>query len=712
MTSATTPAPAGTLPMNRPLYGAAELRRLLHPQSLAIVGASEREGNFGGLTIKNMSAYEGDVWAINPRGDSVFGRPGFRNLADLPGAPDCVAICTPRASVTGLMDECAAAGAGGVVVYASGYGETGSAEGLADQAALAAQAQDLGLPLIGPNCMGFVHHPSRLAVSFAPGYPEVPPLPGKVGVVSQSGALRDAFRELPNRGMGFTYLLSAGNSSDVDVWDFVSYLCDDPETEVIVLLFEGVSDGARMLAAGDKARRAGKRIVAYNAATGQSAKRTAASHTGALANNDAIVAAAMARAGFVIVHRIEDLCPTAAFLAKAPKTPKGPGAAVMSTSGGACVIAASKAEAAGVPLPEPTGTTWQRLRDAMPDFVTPANPCDITGMTLGNKTLFDDSATAFLDDAGIGALLIATPAMVPGSTENRVRGIAALAEAHPDTAIGLIWMVEWGTAPAALIAETDPRVALFQSMDQAMQALAAWLPGPGAAQEAASDSPALPRPDGPLSEAASRTLLAAEGLPVPREVVAMTLAAAQAAQAEIAGPVAVKLATPRIAHKTEAGGVRLNICDAAAMQTAWAELELAQSRALPGLAFEGVLVQEMIPDGIEVLIGGVNDPVFGPVVTVGAGGIMAELLQDSATALAPVNKAEARAMLDSLRMRPLLDGWRGAPPVDVDALVDLVVTVSEVLARGRDWIAELDINPVIATPDRLCAVDALIIPKD
>ncbi len=697
--------------MTRPLYGEAELGRMFRPRSIAVVGASEKAGSFGGYTAQNLAEFEGEVWIVNPRRDTVFGQPCFASLSDLPGVPDCVAICTPRATVAALVAEAAQIGAGGVVLYASGYAETGAEDGAADQAVLAALARKHGIPVLGPNCLGYVHHARRVGVTFTPRYLDVPVLPGKVGVVSQSGALRDVFLQLPHRGMGFTYLLSAGNSCDVDVWDCVSFLCDDPETEVIALLFEGVADGARFREAGEKARRAGKRVVAYNAATGRNAKRAAASHTGSLAGDDAVVAAAMRQAGFIAVERIEDLCPTAAFLAKAPVRPKGQGAAVLSTSGGACVIAAAKAEAAGVPLPAPSEAAHARLRAAMPDFVHPANPCDITAMTLGDPAMFGACVDAFVAEPDIGAMLIAIPAMIPGTTESRVAGIAELAAARPDTAFAVVWMVEWGDAPAALVAERHPNLALFRSMDQAMRALCGWL-APQAAPTASLRRNALPRPDVPLSEAAAKAMLAAEDIPVPQETTALSVDAAKAALAQIGGPVAVKLATYRIAHKTEVGGVRLGISDAAGMDAAWDQLVAAQEAALPGLPFEGVLVQQMVDGGIEMIVGGTIDPVFGPVVTVGAGGIMAELLRDTATALAPVTPEAARAMIDGLRMRPLLDGWRGAPAAEIDALCSLVAQVSQVLAAGRDWIAELDINPVIARPDGAFAVDALIVARD
>lgn len=695
----------------RPLRTGAELRRLFDPGSVCVVGVSEKPGNFGVMTLENLRGFDGTLSAVHPRLTEVAGVPCVPSLRDLPEPPDCVVICTPAATIPDLLEEAAEIGAGGAVVYASGFAETGEA-GAALQARIAEIAGRTGLRVLGPNCLGFINHVRRTGVTFAPAYLEVPHLVGPVGVVSQSGAMRDIFQQAPRRGMGLSHMLAAGNSADMDVWDLVAFLIDDPDTKAVACIFEGVQDGARLAEVGARARVAGKTVVACNIATGESSKRVAQSHTGAMASADAVVAAALQAAGIVQVHDIEDLCPTAAFFAKAPARPSGQGSFVISTSGGACVLAAAKAEAAGVALPAPKPDTEARLRAVLPDFVPAQNPCDATAMVLARRESFMECMQAFLDDPDYAAGLIAFPAYSVGGTESRVEFIGEVAAANPERMMCVVWMVEWPEAPPALMAEKHPNLALFRSMRQCMAALRAWQDR----AEIPAEAPRLTAEDrtpasGPLDEAKAKALLAARGIGVTREAVVADAEAAVQAAAGMGGPVAMKVSSSAIQHKTEIGGVRLNLSDPGEIREAFEALKAATLEAAPHAPFEGVLVQEMLPPGVELILGGFDDPVFGPVVTVGAGGVFAEAMRDAQLALAPVTVAQARAMLDRLRARPLLDGWRGGPAADIDAVAEAVARASELLADGAGWLAELDINPLIAGPGGAKAADALIVPK-
>ncbi|MGM0584933.1 MAG: acetate--CoA ligase family protein, partial [Pseudomonadota bacterium] len=379
---------------------------------------------------------------------------------------------------------------------------------------------------------------------------------------------------------------------------------------------------------------------------------------------------------------------------------------------GACVLAAAKAEAAGVALPEPKEETRARLRAVLPDFVPAQNPCDATAMVLARRESFEECMQAFLDDPDFAAGIIAFPAYSVGGTEARIDFIGEVAARNPERVMAIVWMVEWPEAPPAVMAEKHPNLALFRSMRQCMTALRAWQDRDGGEAPARLTAQDGTPAEGPLDEWGAKRVLAARGIGVTREDRARTAEEAVEIAGRIGGAVAMKVSSAAIQHKTEIGGVRLGLSEPEEIRATFEELKAATLRAAPDAPFEGVLVQEMLPPGVEMIVGGFVDPVFGPVVSVGAGGVLTEVLGDVALALAPVSVAKAREMIDGLRGRRMLDGFRGAPAADADAVAEAVARASELLADGADWIAELDINPLIAGPEGAVAADALIVRKE
>ncbi|MBM3555954.1 MAG: CoA-binding protein, partial [Alphaproteobacteria bacterium] len=336
----------------RDVYTARELGRMFRPRSVAVVGASPTPGNFGQRTIDNLRHFAGPVYAVNPKYDRVGDKPCFASLADLPEAPDCVVLTVPRMGVEPLVEEAAAIGAGGIVVYASGYAETAREDREREQERLAAIAKAGRLPLMGPNCLGIVNHATRCGMTFMVDYHATPDLVGPIGVASQSGALGYLVVQAPHRGMGFSFFLASGNSCDIDICDLASFLVDDPATRSIVLILEGIKSGERFFQMAERARAADKALIIHKATRGAVSRRAAHRHTGTIAGEDAAYRAAFARAGAVVVEEHEAVLETASFFAKAPR-PSGKGPAIVATSGGAGVIAATKAEEAGVHLPRP-----------------------------------------------------------------------------------------------------------------------------------------------------------------------------------------------------------------------------------------------------------------------------------------------------------------------------------------------------------------------
>lgn len=696
----------------RDVYTAKDLGRMLAPRSIAVVGASETEGNFGLRTVTNLAGFAGQVYAVNPKYQTLGGRPCFPSLDRLPEVPDCVVVAVPRERVEPIIEQAAALRAGGAIVYASGYGETGREDRKREQERLAAIGQAAGLRIIGPNCLGIINHRLRCGMTFMPDYPDVPALDGQVALVSQSGAMGYVVVQAPMRGLGFTYYLASGNSCDVDVCDFASYLVDDPRTKAIGLLFEGLRDGHRMMQAAERARAAGKTIVVYKMTAGEASRRAALSHTGSLAGTDSAYRAAFDKAGMVVVEDMEAVLEAAAFFAKAPP-PSGRGPAILVGSGGAGVIAAAKAEAAGLELPQPDDSMRAVLAAEVPDFGSTANPCDVTAQVLNKFDSFARCMAAFLDRPEYDALVIPVAYAHPQLSIRRYNQVTKFAAKYPSKIVCAIWFAEWLEGPGSREYETDPRMALFRSTARCMKVLAEW--HRRAERAAWPRQPRLTKRQeisvkpGVMTERESKAALAAYGIPTTREILAADFGAAEKAAGEVGYPVALKIESEDIPHKTDAGVVRLGIKDAAELRRAYDSITVAAGRLAPPPRIAGALVSEMAKPGLEIVVGAKIDPQFGPLVTVGMGGILVELLRDVQVALAPVTPTEARDMIDRLKARKLLDGFRGARPANVDALVDIVVRLSELAADHADRIAEIDVNPVLLGEAGGVAVDALIV---
>jgi acetate---CoA ligase (ADP-forming) len=705
----------------RGLYRHADMARLLHPASVAIVGATPRPGAFGERVLANLApSYQGRIHLVNARYDQVGDRRCFPSLSALPEVPDCVMIAVAREQVQPVVEECVAVGAGGAIVFASGYAETGKPGRAEQQALMADTARRARLPLIGPNCIGVNNYALRARITFM-GNADIPlPRPGAIGVVSQSGALGFGFEQAAYRGVSVSHLLTSGNSSDVDMADFVAYLADDPGCGTIALLFEGMAEPSRLIAAAEIARAAGKVVVACKLAVGESGAQAAMSHTGSMAGSQAAYRAAFERAGVVLVDDVEALMEMACFMAKAPP-PRAAGVGVLATSGGAAIMAADKAEAHGVPMPQP-GPAAQAVLDArIPEFGSTRNPVDMTAQVLNDPESVPACATAMMEDPAFGALLIPMVYASPAT--------AARAPVYEEIArrtgkpVVLVWTTDWLEGPGSEAYERSERVALFRSMDRAYAAIAAWqlraarlaaaehpptrlAPAGAAAQAATLIAGAAHRT---LSEREAKQALALYGIPVVREVLARDVEEAVRAAATLGWPAVLKVESPDLPHKTEAGVIRLNLRDEAELRAAHDAVMANAARVTPPPRLAGVLVQKMAPAGVELMIGARVDPQFGPLVVVGLGGVMVELLKDSAVGLAPLAPGEAMAMLMRLKGLPLLRGFRGSAPVDLDMLAGLVTRLGEFIADHRDSVAEIDVNPLICMGADMVAVDALIV---
>lgn len=710
------------LEASRAVYRHEQTRRLIHPASIAIVGASPNPASFGARTVANLHSYGGAIHLVNAKYQEIDGRPCAASISALAEVPDCVFVAVPRDAVKPVVEECVRLGVGGVVIFASGLGESSNPQHQAIQRDIVAMTRHTGTRLLGPNCLGMMN-----AVSGALGtFTHIPVrmrLEGcrSIGLISQSGALGVGLGQAVERGVSFSHVLTSGNGCDVDAADQIAYLAEDPDCHAIACVFEGVSDPARLIEAGDIARRNGKAVVVFKIGTSESGAEAALSHTGALAGSAAGYNALFDRAGFVVVEQFEHLLETACFFAKAPRA-LASGVAVLTPSGGAGIMAADQAEVHGVALPQPGSELKAVLESHIPEYGAARNPCDVTAQILNNPASFPACAEAFLKETDIGAVVTPYSTAMVSSAQRNIE-LGNQTRTHGKMAC-VFSLTGWAEGPGTRAMEMSPHLALFRSTARCFATLAAWVQWsneqavpetratptlPATQLRAVREALAAAGPERTLPEGPSRRVLEACGVPVVNNRLVHNAEAAIEAAAEFGYPVALKVETPDLPHKTDAGVLRLNLKDAAAVREAYATVMTNALKATTAERINGVLVQPMIPSGVEIMVGARVDPLFGPMVVVGMGGILVELLKDTVASLAPVDTDAAHALLRRLRGYRLLQGFRGSAPADLNALADAISRISLLIHSAREDIAEIDVNPLICSASRVVAVDGLVV---
>lgn len=698
-------------------FGRAALDALLKPCSVAVVGASDR-ANVGGRIFRNMLArgFGGRLYPVNPNYETVNGGRCYPDIAALPETPDCVAIAVPFGAVFEPLTAAAARGVRACVVVAEGFADAGTAAGLERQRRLIRIADSHGMAITGPNCMGTLGLKARLGTGFT----NLPAglIEGGVSVVSQSGGLLNAIIELGhNRSLGFNYLISAGNEAVVSAADYIDWLAGDDGTRVIVNIVEGVRDGRRYREALQHAARR-KPVVVLKLGRTPLGSRAATAHTGSLAGDAAAFDALVEGTGAAQVDTIDALIETAALFDRAP-LPEGDRVFVFSVSGGATVLSGDLAHRAGLHLPPLGRRTSAALGSILGVERAFHNPMDVVGAP---RLVKDDNLTCCLKlldaDPGIDAIALVMVMQRETSASHKVL-LDQFRAVQPDLAKPCVLISEMAWHPHVRPAAKDAPIAA--TLADGMTALRRLVDYAAFRRtRPARDNPSALRPGKPLGlvgtaldEAASSAVLARAGLPFARHGVAQNAAEALRIARKLGWPVALKILSPDLPHKTEAGGVRLGLKTPKEVRTAFDALRRGVRRRAPKARISGVMVQEMIEGGVEMILGGRIDPQYGPMVLVGAGGTLAELLTDTALALAPLDMTRARRMIRSLRVHRLLAGWRGAPAADEAALARTLVSFSRFLARHSEEIAEIDLNPVIVLPKTkgVRVVDALIVPS-
>ncbi|WP_406488146.1 acetate--CoA ligase family protein [Streptomyces phaeochromogenes] len=696
----------------RPLYaGVPDLDRFFRPERVAVVGASDAEGRPNTGITRQLLAWSERVGArlypVHPTRESVFGIPCVAAVADLPEEVDLAVLLV--SDPLPVIEELAETKVKFAVAFASGFAETGT-EGAAAQARLAAAVERSGLRLLGPNTNLNAFEKFREDLDGP-----------AIALITQSGHQGRPVFTMQELGVRLSHWAPTGNEADLESADFISYFAEQPEVGAIACYVEGLKDGRSFLLAADRAARRGVPVVAVKVGRTETGARTAASHTGKLTGADAVVDAAMRQYGVIRVDGLDELQDTAALLARA-RPPSADGVVVYSISGGTGAHFSDLATEAGLSLPRLSPGKQAELHEWIPEYLDVSNPVDNGGHPVGDwrgRKIID----AILADPGVGVLICPITGPFPPMSDKLAQDLVDAAE-QTDKLVCVVWGSPVGTEAA--YRETllgSSRVATFRTFSNCITAVRAHLEharfssfyrspfdeAPRTSSPSFRKAQALMRPGQQLSEHAAKQLLRAYGIRVPREQLVTSAAASVRAAGLVGYPVVMKASGAQLAHKTELGLVKIGLTSASQVRDAYRDLtDIARYEDVP---LDGVLVCQMVEPGVEMVVGVTQDELFGPTVTVGLGGVLVEVLRDSAVRVPPFGEDQARSMLSELRGRALLDGVRGRPPADLDALVEVVLRVQRMALELDGELSELDINPLMVLPrgQGAVALDALAV---
>ncbi len=708
-----------------------DLTPLIAPKSVAVIGASQRSpGSLareprGNRVIRNLRnfGFPGRIVAVNPKYAEVMECPCYPDLASIPGPVDCVVLAVPNRHVPDLLESAADAGVRAGVVFAAGFAEIGG-EGLARQSRLEALSRERGFLICGPNCYGVFNVYGKaplFASTIPPGF-----LPGPVALVSQSGGLSTTIANalMLNRHVGFSHIISCGNQAGATIEEYLNYFVDDEKTRVVAVFVEGFKQPAKLMAVARKAVVRGKPLIILKGGRSEVSQRAAATHSGSLAGAAEVIDAAFRQTGIVQVRSINELIDSVSIFSCEGYVQKYKGGrriGVLSGSGGECTLASDAATSAGLEVPELTEATKSALEQSVADFGNMNNPLDGTGAMFDDDKIFPRLLQALIDDDNIDLVNINLEANDPRPKElrsgPRFAALIERAAAGSKKPIATFSSVVGGQVdPDILIPLRAAGVPIMEGAECTTAALRnlseyfafrkAWQDQDATHHPA--PAPHAKLPSGVLTAELAFKLLKSYGVPVAGAELTDSADAAADAAERLGFPVALKVESAQLTHKSDAGGVALNLTSAAAVRDAFAQIYRQVSSQMPSAKIDGVIVQPMAGEGVEMIVGVKRDPLFGPVVLCGFGGILVELLKDIAVGIPPLSKAQAADMIARLRGSSILGGARGKPPADVDALCEAIVAVSQLALSLGDQLTGLDINPLIVQSKGSVAVDALI----
>ena len=708
------------------------LDAMFRPRSIALIGASSNLTKLSGRPLRFLKeyGYPGKIYPINPNYPEIAGLKCYPSVGAIPDEVDLAVVGMAAAGVPAAVQECAAKGVKAVTIFSAGFAETG-AEGKRLQEELRRAALEGGVAVDGPNCAGLVGVRNKVMATFNTAMERGSLLEGPVSFVAQSGALGTyMFAAAQDAGVGFDYWVSTGNEVVLGFPDIVSYFVKQDSTRTIIGYMEDARNGEAFQACALEALEAGKPLIILKVGTSESGAKAATSHTGALAGSDRVYDAVFAQCGVIRAPNVEDLFDLAN-ICSSPRYPKGPATAMMTISGGAGILMCDRCEETGLQVAQLTPETMEALRKVLPPFGSPVNPVDVTAELIASPGMLKRAMEIVLADPNVDSLVIFLGLQLHTGAE-LARDIVETA-ATTDKLVAMNWIAPPAVAVSIL---REHRIPVFPDPAKGIRALAAlvkyvqrrerYLARKAAAvtvplevaageerREKASQIIQRARKQGhmALTEGDAKAILEFYGIAVPKRQLAKNgKAAAQVAQ-EMGFPVVMKIASPDITHKTEAGGVRLGIKNAREAAQAFKEIRANAKAYNPKAKLEGVLVEEMIGDAAQVIVGFKQDPRFGPVVTFGMGGIFVELIRDFALRVVPLDVEEALAMIKDTKAYPLLTGFRGAERRDIAALSHVILAVSQLAQDFKEELAELDINPVMVLPEGkgVRAVDALMV---
>ncbi|WP_241023854.1 acetate--CoA ligase family protein [Burkholderia sp. Ac-20365] len=690
-----------------------DINRLVAPRAIAIVGASNDPKSISGQPMRFLlqHGYRGMLYPVNPKYAQIDGVACYSDIASLPQTPDLALILVAARRVPDMLRECGKKGVRYAIVYSSGFAEAGEA-GAALQRECAEVAATFGIRVIGPNCQGFVSTGANVYAGFGAPF-GVNYRAGGLSLISQSGGFGCALLLMADElGIGLRHFITTGNEADVSLLDLVDACIDDPETSLIATYIEGLKDARRLVAVATRALDAGKPLLAWKVGNTADGAKAAASHTANLGGASTLYRTAFRQAGVIEVSDVADLGDYAKAL-EPKRLPRGNRIAVVTLSGGAGILITDACSERGMSVPPLSQATLDALKPIVPAFASLANPVDLTAGILADPQIFTDTLQIIADDPGIDSIAIMAAAASGAVALSMAEAVVRVYQTT-DKPLMLAWNARRDMASDAYCVIEAAGVPLYATPVRCGRAFA-MLSGYAQAQRTraaarAAQAPASDRlratraqaliaqSPGELTEHAAQRLLACYGIDAPKSMLAKTQDEALAFARSIGFPVVVKVQSPDIPHKTEAGAVRVGVRDEATLASAFDEIVSNARRHVPGARIEGVLVQEQISDAVEMIVGIDNDPSFGPAIMCGLGGIYAEVLKDVTWRLAPVTHDQAYAMIRELRAFAMLDGARGKPRCDIDALADAIVAMSAMALDLAPGMQEFDINPLFVLP--------------
>ena len=687
------------------------IQALLRPDSIAIIGATADANKLNGRPLHYLrrDGFQGRIYPVNPNYEKVLGMQCYPDVDSLPEAPDLAIVAVAARRVVGTVEALGRKGTRAAIVFGAGFAEMGE-DGLRLELELLAAARKSGIRICGPNNLGVINAFDGVTATFSQ-YAFDPPIAGPVAFASQSGAFGTGIAALArNRGVGFGYFVNTGNEVDITLTEVLEGLLDDDRIKVAAAYLEGLKNPESLLRLADKAIRLGKPLVVTKVGRKAAGIRAAASHTGALAGEDAVFDGVVRQHGIIRARNEEHMLDLVSAFSTC-SIPEGRGVAIVTQSGGAAALLADRAEDLGLDVPVLGADIQARLRDVIPPFGMPGNPVDLTAQFIAEPEILTKSVQIAMEDPAVHTAVIWFQLM------------HAFADALVDVlselkrTVAKPFVVCWLAAPPAaldrlreegicVIGATEPAIDIIAGLVAFGETRKRLLkaPRPKLSTLPPADDSAVQ----PLPSMAARTLLAEVGIPLVEAEVATNAVDAGAAAERLGLPVAIKVESLDVPHKSDAGGVRLGLASLDAVKTATDEIIAAVIQHDSAARIDGVLVQPMAASGAELVIGMRRDPMFGPIIMLGLGGIFVEALKDVAFARAPILRNDVPLMIDSLQGKAVFEGVRGQPPVDVETLTDVLVALSQ-LAIEHPEIIEIDLNPVFASPDGLTAVDWLVL---